>query len=116
MHTFLKDGGFTSGGMNFDAKMRRQSIDPEDLFHAHIGGMDTLARGLLIAEKMITDGKLESATRQRYAGWERDLGQRILKGKASLADLSKLVLDSDLEPRPKSGRQEFLENLVNRYL
>jgi xylose isomerase len=102
--------------MNFDAKIRRPSIDPEDLFHAHIGGLDTLARGLLIAEKMINDGKLESATRQRYAGWERDLGQRILKGKASLADLSKLVLDSDLEPRPKSGRQEFLENLVNRYL
>lgn len=116
MYTLLKGGGFTTGGMNFDAKLRRPSIDAEDLFHAHIGGLDTLARGLLIAEKMISDGKLEAATRQRYAGWERELGQKILKGKATLADLSKLVLDQDLEPKPKSGRQEYLENLVNRYL
>jgi xylose isomerase len=116
LYTLLKGGGFTTGGMMFDAKLRRPSIDPEDLFHAHIGGLDTLARSLLIAEKMITDGKFEAATRQRYAGWERDLGQRILGGKASLADLSKLVLDQDLEPRPKSGRQEYLENLANRYL
>ena len=78
--------------------------------------MDTLAKALLIAEKMITDGKIEAAVKQRYAGWDRELGQKILKGNASLVDLSKLVLDSDLEPRPKSGRQEFLENLVNRYL
>ena len=116
MYTFLQGGGFTSGGMNFDAKIRRPSIDPEDLFHAHIGGLDVLARGLLIAEKMVSDGKLEAVVRQRYAGWERELGQRILKGNASLVDLSKLVLDQDLEPRPKSGRQEYLENLVNRYL
>jgi len=116
LFTLLKGGGFSTGGMNFDAKLRRPSIDAEDLFHAHIGGLDTLARGLLAAEKMITDGKLEAATRQRYAGWERELGQRILKGKATLADLSKLVLDQDLEPKPKSGRQEYLENLVNRYV
>jgi xylose isomerase len=65
---------------------------------------------------MVNDGKFEAATRQRYAGWERDLGQKILAGKLSLADLSKQVLDSNLEPRPKSGRQEFLENFANRYL
>ncbi len=116
LYTLLKGGGLTTGGMNFDAKIRRPSIDAEDLFHAHIGGLDTLARALLAAEKMINDGKLEAAVRQRYAGWERDLGQRILQGKASLADLSKLVLDQDLEPRPKSGRQEYLENLANRYI
>ncbi|HKO92268.1 MAG TPA: xylose isomerase [Polyangiaceae bacterium] len=116
LYTLIKGGGFTSGGMNFDAKLRRPSIDAEDLFHAHIGGLDTLARGLLAAEKMINDGKLEAAVRQRYAGWERELGQRILKGKASLAELSQLVLDQDLEPKAKSGRQELLENLVNRYV
>jgi len=116
LYTLMKGGGFTSGGMNFDAKLRRPSIDPEDLFHAHIGGLDTLARALLIAEKMITDGKLEAAQRQRYAGWERELGQKIMKGQTSLADLSKLVLDQNLEPKPKSGRQEYMENLVNRYV
>jgi xylose isomerase len=116
LYTLLRGGGLTTGGMNFDAKLRRPSIDPEDMFHAHIGGLDTMARGLLAAEKMINDGKFEAALRQRYAGWERELGQRILNGKVSLAELSKLVLDQDLEPRPKSGRQELLENLANRYL
>ncbi|MEO8179246.1 MAG: xylose isomerase [Deltaproteobacteria bacterium] len=115
LYTLFKAGGFTTGGMNFDAKLRRPSFEPEDLFHAHIGGLDAMARGLLAAEKMITEGKLEEAVRQRYAGWDRELGQRILKG-ASLADLSQLVLDQDLEPRPKSGRQEALENLVSRYV
>ena len=115
MYTLYKAGGFTTGGMNFDAKLRRPSFEPEDLFHAHIGGLDSMARGLLAAEKMINDGKLEKAVKERYAGWNGELGQRILKG-ASLAELSKLVLDQDLEPRPKSGRQEALENLVSRYV
>ena len=115
MYTLYKAGGFTTGGMNFDAKLRRPSFEPEDLFHAHIGGLDNMARGLLAAEKMINDGKLEKAVKERYAGWNGELGQRILKG-ASLAELSKLVLDQDLEPRPKSGRQEALENLVSRYV
>jgi xylose isomerase len=116
LYTLLQGGGFTTGGMNFDAKLRRPSIDPEDLFHAHIGGLDTLARALLAAERMITDGKLGAAVRQRYAGWDRELGQRISRGEASLADLSKLVLEQNLEPRPRSGQQEKLENLVNRYV
>jgi len=115
LYTLYKAGGFTTGGMNFDAKLRRPSFEPEDLFHAHIGGLDAMARGLIAAEKMINDGKLEEAVRQRYAGWDRELGQRIMKG-ATLAELSQLVLDKDLEPRPKSGHQEALENLVSRYV
>jgi xylose isomerase len=116
LYTLLRGGGFGTGGMNFDAKLRRQSTDPADLFYAHIGGMDTLARGLLIAEKMVEDGQLDKVIEERYAGWRKDLGERILGGKLSLAELSDQVLASGLEPKPRSGRQEYLENLVNRYL
>jgi xylose isomerase len=116
IYVLLKGGGLTTGGMNFDARARRQSIDAADLFHAHIGGLDTMARGLLMAEKMIQDGKFETVVKRRYAGWDGELGHRIMGGKASLQDLSKLVLDSDLNPRPKSGQQELLESLANRYL
>ena len=116
MYTLLKGGGFTSGGMNFDAKLRRQSIDPADLFHGHIGGMDILARGLLIADRMISDGKLDKVISDRYAGWRGELGERILGGKLSLAELSDHVLGKGIEPRPRSGQQELLEGLVNRYL
>jgi xylose isomerase len=116
MHTFLKNGGFTTGGMNFDAKLRRQSIDPADLFHAHIGGMDVLARALLVAEKMLSDGKLEQAVSERYAGWRGELGERIMSGRVGLAELSEHALSQGLDPRPRSGRQEALENLVNRYV
>jgi xylose isomerase len=116
MYTILRAGGFSSGGMNFDAKLRRQSIDPEDLFHAHVAGMDTLARALLVAERMLNDNKLANVIDQRYAGWKRELGERILGGKLSLADLSEHVLAQGLDPKPRSGRQEALENLVNQYL
>jgi len=116
LYTLFKAGGFTTGGMNFDAKLRRQSIDPEDLFHAHIGGMDTLARALLVAEKMVQDDKLGAVIDQRYAGWKQDLGERILGGKLNLEQLSELVLSKNLDPKPRSGRQEALENLVNKYL
>jgi len=116
LFTLLKGGGFSTGGMNFDAKLRRQSIEPDDLFHAHIGGMDTLARSLIVAEKMIGDGKLSQFVEQRYAGWKQDLGERILGGKLSLADLSDHVLEKGIEPKARSGRQEQLENLVNKYL
>jgi xylose isomerase len=115
-YTILAAGGFTSGGMNFDAKLRRQSIDPADLFHAHIGGMDVLARGILIAEKMMNDGKLKKHIDDRYAGWDGDLGKKILGGKLGLAELSDHVLEKGLDPKPRSGRQEFLENLVQKYL
>ncbi len=116
MYTLLKGGGFTTGGMNFDAKLRRQSIDPADLFHAHIGGMDTLARSLLIADKMIQDGKLERAVSDRYAGWKSPLGEGIMGGKLSPKDLSDQVHDKGINPKARSGQQELLEGLVNRYL
>ncbi len=116
LFTLMQGGGFTSGGMNFDAKLRRQSVDIEDLFHAHIGGMDVLARGLLIAEKMINDKALGNRVEQRYAGWKESMGTQILQGKLTLAELSDLALAKGLDPKPRSGRQESLENLANRYI
>jgi xylose isomerase len=115
LYHILQGGGFTTGGMNFDAKLRRQSLDPEDMVAAHVGGMDTLARGLLAAAAMIEDGGLAAAVRDRYAGWEGDLGRRIMGG-ASMADIAAEVHARRLEPRPRSGRQEMLENLVNRFV
>ncbi len=111
-----KDGGLTTGGLNFDAKLRRQSIDPEDLFHAHAGAMDACARALLAAAAMIEDGKLQRAVEERYAGWNGELGRGILGDEASLDSLSEHVLANATEPQPRSGRQEALENLVNTYL
>ena len=116
IHEILSAGGFTRGGFNFDAKLRRQSIDLEDLFYAHIGGMDTLARGLLNAASMIQDGVLKAFVEERYRDWGEDLGRAILDGSANLDTLYSLVLEEGLDPKPRSGRQEYLENLVNRYL
>lgn len=112
----LPAGGLTTGGFNFDARLRRQSLDPEDLFHAHIGGIDTLARGLRAAARIIEDGHLKQALDRRYAGWQGELGTRILDGGIDLAGLSDHVLDNDITPKPQSGRQEMLENLLGRYL
>ena len=116
LYLILRGGGFTTGGCNFDAKLRRQSLDPVDLFHAHIGGIDTLARGLLGAARMLEAGELEAFVAERYAGWDSGLGQAILKGEQSLTELATHVAEKKLEPAPVSGRQEWLENLVNRYL
>jgi xylose isomerase len=116
LYTILRGGGFTTGGFNFDAKLRRQSIDPTDLFHAHIGGIDTLARGLLCAARMIEEGRLAAFVEQRYAGWDGPLGREILAGEHDLESLFARVRDLGLHPKPVSGRQEWLENLVNRYL
>ncbi len=116
LYTLLQAGGFTTGGFNFDARLRRQSLDPEDLFHAHVGGIDTLARGLLAAAGMHQDGALRRFVEERYAGWDAPLGREILQGKKSLAELSEHVLRRRLEPEPRSGRQEMLENWVNRYV
>jgi xylose isomerase len=116
LYVIFKHGGFGTGGVNFDAKIRRQSIDPADLFHAHIGGMDVCARGLVIAASMIESGKLAKLVEQRYAGWNGDLGKRILAGKMDLAQLADHVLQRKLEPTPRSGQQERLENLVNSYI
>jgi xylose isomerase len=109
-------GGFTTGGLNFDARVRRQSIAPEDLFHAHIGGMDTCARGLLVAARMMEDGKLKTALEERYSGWDRGLGKRMLGGKMTMEEIAQHVHSRGIEPQSRSGRQEMLENLANRYL
>ncbi|MBI1814995.1 MAG: xylose isomerase [Deltaproteobacteria bacterium] len=114
LYTILQAGGLTTGGFNFDAKLRRQSLDPEDLFHAHIGGIDTVARSLLRVARLIEDGNLADFVKERYARWDDALGRDILAGKKSLADLSKHVIENRVEPQPRSGRQEMLENLVNR--
>ncbi|MGR3806546.1 xylose isomerase [Pasteurella testudinis] len=116
IYEILKAGGLTTGGFNFDAKIRRQSIDKYDLFHAHIGGIDVLAQSLLIAANMLEDQQLQNIVDQRYAGWNTELGQSILNGKASLADLAKLVESKALAPQPVSGQQERLENIVNSYI
>lgn len=115
MYSILKAGGFKDGGLNFDAKLRRQSIDPEDLFYAHIGAMDTFARGLKAAAKMLKDKKLEKHVQKRYAGWDSAFGRKIESGKTTLEDLEAYTLKHG-EPQPTSGRQEFLENLLNEYI
>ncbi|WP_457419240.1 xylose isomerase [Roseateles sp. P5_E7] len=115
MYHVLQAGGLGSGGLNFDAKVRRQSIDAADLFHGHIGGMDVCAQALLIAEKMVNDGRLKSAVDTRYAGWDAPAGQDILQGRRSLAELADGVLASNTDVAPVSGRQEVFENLVNRF-
>src|SRR6516225_10592400 len=115
MYHILQAGGLGSGGLNFDAKVRRQSIDAVDLFHGHIGGMDVSARGLLVAERMILDGRLKGAVDARYAGWNTAHGQAVLAGRVSLAELADQALAANVDVPPVSGRQEALENLVNRF-
>jgi xylose isomerase len=112
----LRGGGFTTGGLNFDAKLRRPSIAREDLFHAHIGGMDTMARALLAAAAIREEGVLDGAVAQRYSGWDAPAAQAIRTGSVTLADLHTAVLGDPSEPRPVSGHQEQLENLVARYV
>ena len=115
-HEILKAGGFTTGGTNFDAKLRRQSLDPSDLLIAHIGGMDCCARGLKAAARMIEDAALSAPLAERYAGWDRPQAQMMLKGEMTLEQIEAMVLDEALDPKPRSGRQEHLENVVNRYV
>nr|CAA9345120.1 MAG: Xylose isomerase [uncultured Nocardioidaceae bacterium] len=112
----LSGGGFTTGGFNFDTKLRRQSMDRIDLFHAHIGGIDTLAQALLVAQALIDDGVLLQARQQRYSGWNGELGRRIMDPATDLAALADQALQAGLDPEPVSGRQELLENEVNRIL
>ena len=115
MLAVLRMGGFTTGGLNFDAKVRRESHDPEDLFHAHIGGMDAFARGLRIAHEILEDGRWQDFVKQRYATWDSGLGARIEAGELGFEDLEKHVLQSG-EPTLASGRQEMLENLINEFI
>ncbi|MFC3024516.1 xylose isomerase [Vibrio zhugei] len=116
MYEILKAGGFTTGGFNFDARLRRPSIDAEDLFHGHIGGMDTMALSLEKAAKMIENDKLAHLVAQRYAGWNDTLGQDILKGDYSLESLAQYAVDNNIQPEKHSGQQEYLENIVNSYI
>ncbi len=115
MYQIMLGGGFTTGGINFDAKLRRQSIDPDDLLIAHAGAMDLCARALLVAEQMIDDGELAQHVASRYAGWDSTEGRAILKGRRTLAELAARVEKKGSEPQPVSGRQERLENLLNTY-
>lgn len=109
----LRAGGFKDGGFNFDSKVRRQSVDAADLFYGHVGAIDVIAKGLLNAAAIIEDGRLDAARKERYAGWEGEIGQAVAKG--SLADIADLALSKDLNPKPRSGGQERLENLINRF-
>lgn len=113
-YEILKAGGYTTGGTNFDAKIRRQSLDPADLVLAHVGGMDTCARALRAAAFLFEDGPLEAARKARYAGWDREGAKAMLA--QPLEAIEKAVLENDINPQPRSGRQERLENLWNHYL
>ncbi|MAF61002.1 MAG: xylose isomerase [Blastomonas sp.] len=111
----LRAGGLGNGGFNFDAKVRRQSIDAVDLFHGHIGGGDTIARSLLRAAAIIEDGRLEAFRAERYAGWKGELGQMIHAEGTTLAAIADRAVSANSAPELKSGRQEYCENLVNRF-
>lgn len=115
-YQILLGGGFTTGGTNFDAKLRRQSLDPEDLLIAHIGGMDCCARGLKAAAAMIDDGDLSGFVDQRYAGWNDDENVKMVSGARSLEEIAARVEAENINPQPRSGKQEYLENLVNRHV
>jgi xylose isomerase len=116
MYYILKSGGFVNGGNNFDAKVRRQSIDAADLFHGHIGGVDILARSLLNAAAMIEGGELDAVVADRYAGWNTDEGKTLLATSSSLEAISDAAVAAGIDPQPRSGRQEYVENLVSRYI
>ena len=116
MLTILKMGGFTTGGTNFDAKVRRESFEPVDLFHAHIVGMDAFARGLKIASAIRQDGRLEEFVKKRYSSWDSGIGARIESGKIGLKDLEAYILEKGEIDANQSGRQEYLEGLFNEFI
>ena len=116
MLAILKMGGFKTGGVNFDAKVRRESYEPVDLFHAHIGGMDTFARGLKIAAAIRADGRLAEFVRNRYRSWDAGIGKKIESGKTSFKTLETYMLKKGEVTKNESGRQEFLENLINEFI
>ena len=109
-------GGFATGGVNFDAKVRRESFEPVDLFHAHIGGMDAFARGLKIAHAISADGRLADFVKDRYPSWDSELGRRVEAGTGSFDDLEAYMLDKGDAAKNVSGRQEMLENLINEFI
>jgi xylose isomerase len=115
-YQILKNGGLGNGGFNFDAKVRRQSLDPADLLHGHVGGLDVLARGLKAAAALIEDGTYDKVVEDRYAGWQEKEAKAMLSGKRSLDQIAARVEKTNLNPQPRSGQQEYLENLVNRFI
>ncbi|HWS66636.1 MAG TPA: xylose isomerase [Steroidobacteraceae bacterium] len=111
----VEDGGFTSGGFNFDAKLRRQSVDPSDLYLAHIGGVDTIARALLAAADIVREGQLRALQTERYQSWGSELGRRIDGGEFTLSALADYAAEQGFDPRPRSGRQELAESIIARH-
>jgi len=116
MYHVIKAGGLGKGGCNFDAKVRRQSFTAEDMIHAHVGGADLCARAFLTAAKIIEDGRYDAMLADRYAGWKSEEGQAMLAGTYSLADLEQKALSSSLNPSPRSGKQEQIENFLMRMI
>jgi xylose isomerase len=116
MFEIMRAGGFSTGGFNFDTKLRRQSMDRTDLFHGHIGGIDTLAQSLLVAHALIDDDMLDGERTNRYSGWDSGLGRLILAEGATLESIADEATRRGLDPQPVSGRQEFLESEVNRII
>jgi xylose isomerase len=116
LYYVLQGGGLTHGGLNFDAKARRQSLDAEDMFHAHIGGVDVCARALLIAEQMILDGGMQTFVDQRYASWQAPWAQDVLTGHSTLDSVAQHAWTRNIDQPPASGRQEMLENWCNRFV
>ena len=115
-YQILKAGGLGQGGFNFDAKVRRQSIDPADLLHGHVGGLDILARGLKGAAALIEDGTFDKVQEARYAGWKEQGAAAMFEGKRTLEQIAQWVDAENINPQPRSGQQEYLENLVNRFV
>ena len=115
MLVIVEAGGFKGGGINFDAKIRRNSTDPEDLFHAHIGGIDTFARALVIADAVLQKSDYKKIRAERYSSFDNGAGQQFEQGKLSLTDLRKYAVDNG-EPTVKSGKQEYLENIINKFI
>lgn len=115
MYEVLKAGGFTTGGLNFDSKVRRASFEPVDLFYGHIAGMDTFAKGLKIANAMIQDGKMDKAVTDRYASYTSGIGSDIVNGKVGFKELEKYAMQND-QVKNVSGRQEMLESMLNKYI
>jgi xylose isomerase len=115
MMIILKQNGLGRGGLNFDAKVRRSSNDPTDLFHAHIGGMDAFARGLLIAQRIIDDKVFSKFVQERYSSYGSGIGAAMMSGTTDFEGVEQWILSND-KPVLQSGRQEMLENILNSYI
>jgi xylose isomerase len=110
----IRAGGLGKGGLNFDAKVRRQSFEPADLIHAHVGAVDLCAHGFLLAAQVVEDGRYEKIVTERYAGWREPEAQSMLSGALSLEQIADRAEKKNIDPQPRSGRQEQLENLISR--